>query len=66
MTEKPTTPAPLVTLAICGTTVCNSGKGPCDMSGWMDIVEPTTGRVTDGSAFCKTCGAMALNNSIWD
>lgn len=41
-------------------------EGPCDMSGWVDIVEPTTGRISGGSAVCTKCGMMALNNSIWD
>jgi hypothetical protein len=52
------------TLIICGPN--EKHEGPCDMSGWADFVEPTTGRVTGGSAYCKKCGAMAFNNSIWD
>lgn len=52
----------LVTLAICATPVCDATK--CDWSGWIEFTEPTTGRVQGGSSFCKTCGAMAMSNSL--
>ena len=64
MTEKQSSKSAVVTMIFCVPN--NKHEGPCEMTGWIDIVEPTTGRVTGGSAVCTKCGMMALNNSIWD
>jgi hypothetical protein len=34
-------------------------KRPCDFSGHVEIVEPTTGRVTGRLPVCKTCGSIS-------
>jgi hypothetical protein len=52
------------TLIICSTAGCNTGKGPCDWSGWIEFTEPTTGRVTGGTACCKKCGMFAIDHSL--
>lgn len=44
--------------------LCSGCKGQCDFTGWIDIVEPTTGRVTGGSQVCKTCGMLAMDRSL--
>lgn len=44
--------------------VCAGCKGPCDFTGWIDIVEPTTGRVCGGSQVCKTCGMLAMDKTL--
>lgn len=31
---------------------------PCDFSGYVNIVEPTTGRITGRLPMCKTCGSI--------
>lgn len=54
-----------ITLAVCGTTQVASGcKGPCDWSGWINFTEPTTGRITGGTACCKRCGMFAIDHSL--
>jgi hypothetical protein len=44
--------------------VCVGCKGPCDFTGWIDIVEPTTGRVCGGTQVCKTCGMLSIDHSL--
>lgn len=44
--------------------VCASCIKQCDFTGWVDIVEPTTGRVIGGSQVCKTCGMLAMDHSL--
>ena len=41
-------------------------KRPCDFSGSVDVVEPTTGRVTGAMKVCKTCGSIAHPVSLHD
>jgi len=64
MTHEKSPSDSVITLIFC--TPNDRHEGPCDMSGWVDIVEPTTNRITGGSAVCTKCGMMALNRSIWD
>jgi len=44
--------------------VCAGCKDKCDFTGWVEFVEPTTGRVTGGSQVCKTCGMLAMDHSL--
>ena len=34
-------------------------KRPCDFSGYIEVVEPTTGRVTGRLPMCRTCGSVS-------
>ena len=58
--ENHVNPHPDATLITCSTGC----RGPCDFTGWVDLVEPTTGRVTGGSQVCKTCGRLAIDHSM--
>ena len=57
MNEKP------LTLAIC-VKPCDGKYEICDWSGWIDFTEPTTGRITGGTACCKKCGMFAIDHSL--
>lgn len=52
----PYPPLPTITVGV-------GCKQTCDFSGWVNFVEPATGRVTGGSKVCKTCGMVALDYS---